>query len=282
MGMVETWESLIKKGGFRYKKPDKSVYDIIPLLKRHKVNKVLDLGCGFGSSTFPLLKLFPQADIIATELALPMLLILKEKLSGKKNASHCQLIQLNAEELDFKENSFDLIVGAAILHHLLNPDKTIRHCQKILKPGGLAIFFEPFEAGMDVLALIFQSILNHKNCRWWFEFTKKRYMKDSLILWQKMKNTHKNNPFFRTVDDKWLFKKSYFEKLASELSFAELTIFRLDQSNQPYTHLANEHFNKNFKAFPLWIKEIFFQYEEWLSDELKDELLTEGCVIFRK
>ena len=45
----------------------------------------------------------------------------------------------------------DLAVGAAILHHILDPAKVLASCHRALKPGGWAIFFEPFEAGNTIV-----------------------------------------------------------------------------------------------------------------------------------
>jgi SAM-dependent methyltransferase len=50
--------------------------------------------------------------------------------------------RMNAEELTFPDQSFDLIVGRAILHHL-DLDKAYRSIARCLKPGGTAVFLEP-------------------------------------------------------------------------------------------------------------------------------------------
>ena len=49
---------------------------------------------------------------------------------------------MNAEALSFADDSFDLIVGRAILHHL-DLDKALPALARVLRPGGTAIFLEP-------------------------------------------------------------------------------------------------------------------------------------------
>ncbi len=49
---------------------------------------------------------------------------------------------MNAESLEFEDNTFDMIVGSAILHHL-DLDKAYAELSRCLKPGGRAVFIEP-------------------------------------------------------------------------------------------------------------------------------------------
>ncbi|MFM7032339.1 MAG: class I SAM-dependent methyltransferase, partial [Bacteroidota bacterium] len=50
--------------------------------------------------------------------------------------------RMNAEILEFEDNTFDIIVGSAILHHL-DLDKAYKELHRCLKPGGKAVFIEP-------------------------------------------------------------------------------------------------------------------------------------------
>lgn len=243
--------------------------------------RILDVGCGFGSTTFPLMKLFPKSQIIASELSLPMLFVLKQKLLHSKNTDQVMLLQLDAEDLDFKENSFDLIVGAAILHHLFEPHKTLKNCVKILKPGGTAIFFEPFQEGTSLMGLIYDRIIHDSRFKW-LDFSLKVYFRHSVWLWGKMKNKNKNSEFFKKLDDKWLFERVYFREYAQKYGFTNLEIYRHDQSSQPFMNLFKNHLAKKIHTIPKWIFETIESYENWLTKEQKDELITEGCVIFKK
>ena len=247
----------------------------------HQRLTILDVGSGFGSATFPLFKLFPKSQIIASELSAAMLLVLKEKLVYHKKRKDCLLLQLNVEDLNFKEDSFNLIVGAAILHHLFRPEKTLRECAKILKPGGIAIFFEPFEEGTSMMALIYEAIIHHGGFKW-LDFSIKYNLRKMVGTWQKMKNKQKNDPFFKKVDDKWLFSKKYFRDYALKYGFKDCIIYRLDKSKKPFTHLAQTHLATKLDRLPKWIFETIKIYENWLSDELKDELILEGCIILKK
>jgi len=49
---------------------------------------------------------------------------------------------MNAEELKFADDYFDIVCGGAILHHL-DLNKALSEIARVLKPDGKAIFVEP-------------------------------------------------------------------------------------------------------------------------------------------
>ena len=51
-------------------------------------------------------------------------------------------ILMDANNLTFEDNTFDIVFGGAILHHL-DIEKTMSHVHRVLKPGGKIIFLEP-------------------------------------------------------------------------------------------------------------------------------------------
>lgn len=57
-------------------------------------------------------------------------------------ADRVTAVRMNAEELSFADDSFDLVVGRAILHHL-DLEKAYASLARVLRPGGTAIFLEP-------------------------------------------------------------------------------------------------------------------------------------------
>jgi SAM-dependent methyltransferase len=53
-----------------------------------------------------------------------------------------RFLHMNAEALDFEDDSFDVVYGDAILHHL-DLHRSISEIGRVLRPGGRAIFSEP-------------------------------------------------------------------------------------------------------------------------------------------
>ena len=243
---------------------------------------ILEIGCGFGSATFPLMRLMPQAKLIASEFSAAMLAELKAKLLQRDMLSRCVLMQLNAEEMQFKKDSFDMIVGAAILHHLFEPEKVLAGCARLLKPGGLAFFFEPFEHGLDMISDIYRLIL--ADTRRFFLGPKRcRYLKDCISIWAKMKNRDKTDPFFNAVDDKWAFNRDHLEGMALRNGFSECIIYSLSKAINPLEELITRHLEgNNIQGMPKWVWSKIHEYEKNVPSQYKTHILTEGCIILRK
>lgn len=49
---------------------------------------------------------------------------------------------MDANELTFEDETFDVVYGGAILHHL-DIERTLNHVHRVLKPGGHILFLEP-------------------------------------------------------------------------------------------------------------------------------------------
>ncbi len=264
-----------------YKEQISKALDIAGFSRREEKLLIFDVGCGFGSTTFPLLELFPKSHVIASDLSLPMLVVLKEMLEKTPDKNRADILQLNAEKLDFKKDSFDLIVGAAVLHHLFDPEKSLKACERILKPGGVAIFFEPFEEGNKIMRLIYKAIIQDRRFKWLHPYDQLVF-RHFVSRWERMSNPDKSNKFFQKIDDKWMFKKSYFSNVAAKYSFRKCVVFRTDGSDSPYSNLLNSHFGSRTKKLPDWVKNTVRDYADFLSGPVKDELLAEGCVILAK
>ena len=176
---------------------------------------LLDIGTGPGTSTIELLNLFPNAHMVSSDLSLEFLVHLKKDLVDNKLDSRCDLLQLNAEELDFDEAQFDFVFGVSVLHHLYNPEKTIEYCAKILKKNGHAIFYEPMKKGYELLYRAYTRILDDEKS---IELIKEqiKFFKDFIEDYELRIITDKSNPVFKKLDDKWFFENTWFEKLAEK------------------------------------------------------------------
>ena len=115
---------------------------------------ILDIGSGSGNSVIPLLDRFPDAFVVATDISPQLLAILRDHvLQRPAYRERIALVCMDASQAPYQRNAFDLAVGAAILHHILEPDRVIDSCEHALRPGGVAVFFEPFEIGHAILRL---------------------------------------------------------------------------------------------------------------------------------
>ncbi|MEC3906951.1 class I SAM-dependent methyltransferase [Tamlana sp. 2201CG12-4] len=108
--------------------------------KRIKPNaqSLLDIGCGAGNYSLKMLGKIPDLHCTLVDLSKPMLDKAKERVSTKTSNS-VEIIQGDIREVDLKENSFDIILAGAVLHHLRDDkdwETTFKKLYNLLKPGG--------------------------------------------------------------------------------------------------------------------------------------------------
>ena len=100
-------------GGYYYHKKfwTKVVKDFKKFYKLTNKSKILDIGCGKGFMVYDLKKLLPKAKIIGIDISKYAI------KNSKKEVKH--LLKLgNAKKLQFKDNTFDLIISINTLHNL--------------------------------------------------------------------------------------------------------------------------------------------------------------------
>jgi tRNA (cmo5U34)-methyltransferase len=78
---------------------------------------ILDIGCGAGNYTLKLLDKVSPSQITLIDLSRPMLDRAVQRISAVSNAKITPR-QGDIRSLDLGENQFDIVVAAAVLHHL--------------------------------------------------------------------------------------------------------------------------------------------------------------------
>ena len=99
---------------------------------------VLDVGCGAGNYTLKLLERVPNLDVTLIDLSRPMLDRAVRRISGATSGAVTPL-QGDVRELALDEQRYDVILAAAVLHHLRGDDEWVSVFTKFhraLKPGG--------------------------------------------------------------------------------------------------------------------------------------------------
>jgi ubiquinone/menaquinone biosynthesis C-methylase UbiE len=107
-----------------------------------KPRRILDLGCGTGSTTLLLKQAFPQAEVIGLDLSPYMLVRAQDK--AYKAGLDIQWVHGNAENTGFTADSFDLVT-ASLLFHETPPTASqaiLTECFRLLKAGGEVIILD--------------------------------------------------------------------------------------------------------------------------------------------
>ncbi|MCK5479727.1 MAG: malonyl-ACP O-methyltransferase BioC [Gammaproteobacteria bacterium] len=104
---------------------------------RLQPRRILDLGAGTGVFSRALRKRYRKADVVALDIALPMLQRVKQR-AGWLRKPGC--ICGDSESLPFADDSFDFIFSNLMLQWCANLEVTFVELRRVLAPGGLLMF----------------------------------------------------------------------------------------------------------------------------------------------
>ncbi len=99
---------------------------------------LLDLGCGAGNYALRLLAELPGLSVDLVDLSRPMLDRAAERVTAA-TSGEVRAFQSDVRELDLEAGRYDVVVAAAMLHHLRTDaewDAVFEAVYRSLKPGG--------------------------------------------------------------------------------------------------------------------------------------------------
>jgi ubiquinone/menaquinone biosynthesis C-methylase UbiE len=115
-------------------------------------HSALEIGAGTGYFTLNLMLAGLVREAVATDISHGMLATLSD--SARSHGLIVRTVRTEAERLPFPDESFDLVFGHAILHHLPDLDASFAEFERVLRPGGTVVFCgEPSHYG-DRLAAV--------------------------------------------------------------------------------------------------------------------------------
>ena len=186
--------------------------------------KIVDLGCTVGHSTLPFAEIFPQAEVHGVDIGEGILRYAHARAEALGHKAHFS--QQDASNLNYEDNSFDLVVSHILLHETSGKamPKIFDECYRILKPGGLMIHADlpPFE-NMDAYT---QLILDNETY-------------------------YNNEPFWgamRDMDQVALAEKAGFKKDQILFDTAPMAIMEFAQAAEYNEDMASEVADRDFVA----------------------------------
>jgi ubiquinone/menaquinone biosynthesis C-methylase UbiE len=98
----------------------------------------LEIGSGTGYFSLNLLQMGTIERLTATDISPGMLQRLSTTAEGL--GLEAETVATEAEELPFEDESFDLVFGHAVLHHIPDLERAFGEFQRVLRPGGVIAF----------------------------------------------------------------------------------------------------------------------------------------------
>lgn len=104
--------------------------------------RALDVGAGTGTGTLALAERFPEAHLVAADLAPEMLQRVQRRAADGLLAERVSTAQIDFNGKLPEWDAFDLVWASASLHELAEPDRTLGALFGVLNPGGMIAVIE--------------------------------------------------------------------------------------------------------------------------------------------
>ena len=247
------------------------------------IRSVLDVGSGCGNTALVAARLMPSAHVIASDISPGLLKILLDSASAE-NLTNLSTWCFDLHQRLFEEQSFDLVIGGSILHHMFDPVVALRNLSLSMRPGSPLLLYEPMEEGAHLMCVVYQALCSEL-----------KHEADQRLLhfFQAMIKDYEHRfgvgvvkPWTSHLDDKWLFNRFYLEDLASQVGLSLEVMHGLagDEglmiSNNVLSTLAASG-NGDLEIPPKML-EILREFDEGISGTIKQRAQPERLIVFRK
>lgn len=117
---------------------------LVELLNPKSDQKFLDVATGTGDVGFAILKKQPKAQVVGIDFSEKMLKIGQNKIESRtqNQESRIQFQVGDAQNLEFKDETFDGVTIAFGIRNVKNREKAISEFYRVLKPGGKLVILE--------------------------------------------------------------------------------------------------------------------------------------------
>ena len=113
--------------------PKKLVSYLIRKFNIENNSKVLDVCCGRGEFINEFINLGLEGHGVD----------INDNAKKHFPALNLKLADLEKDKLPYNDNEFDIVFNKSVVEHFLSPEKIIKECFRVLKPGGIIITMTP-------------------------------------------------------------------------------------------------------------------------------------------
>ena len=110
------------------------------VMKDH--GEAVDLGCGAGQLVIELARKAPGLHISGIDLSEKMIVDASQSAQQAGLKDRVEFRLGNVEQIPFPDQSLDLVISTASLHHWTDPVKVLNEVDRVLKPGGAFYVFD--------------------------------------------------------------------------------------------------------------------------------------------
>jgi len=230
----------------------------------------LEIGAGTGYFSLNLLRQGWLDSVVATDVSPGMLRTLSSSAERLGVSDQLTTVVCDAEQLPFDDDTFDIVFGHAVLHHIPDLEQAFREFRRVLRPGGVVAFAgEPSETG-DRLARLPKRAALAVAPVWRTLMRARKHVGDGPVPWGKDEEA-KLEPYV----DVHAFQPADLEAAARNAGFSDVNV-RGEELAASWFGWANRTLESTAEPIDvpwLWRR---YAYHGYLALQAVDRRLLEG------
>jgi phosphatidylethanolamine/phosphatidyl-N-methylethanolamine N-methyltransferase len=142
--------------------------------------RLLDVGVGTGLA---LPHYGPQLSVTGIDLSREMLDRARERVKRSKASNIEALLEMDAGDLQFPDESFDVAIATYVLTVVPDPAKVVRELARVTKPGGTVLIVNHFSVENGLRGAIEKGLAKHTTKLGW----RPEFPVDTLLVSEKLR-----------------------------------------------------------------------------------------------
>lgn len=98
--------------------------------------RILDAGCGFGTTATMLAKRFPESDVVGIDLSEPLLALAEQEAQAAGVGDRVRFERADVERIPYERDAFDVVLNVQMLHIVEHPMWMLNELERVLAPDG--------------------------------------------------------------------------------------------------------------------------------------------------
>ncbi len=135
---IGEYDGITKIIGITYCLLSDQISQMVVLLKK---GIILDLGTGLGNLAIEMARRFPDSQIFGLDIS-EKIVAQAQMYAQREGLNNIKFKLMDVHNLEFEDNSVDLITSHGSLHHWRNSKKVFTQIYRVLKTGGLGFIVD--------------------------------------------------------------------------------------------------------------------------------------------
>jgi ubiquinone/menaquinone biosynthesis C-methylase UbiE len=128
-------------------------------LRGFQAGRILDAGCGFGTTAIVLAQAFPESEVVGIDLSEPLLELAIQTAQSDGLGERVTFEKADVQQIPYDDNTFDAAINLQMLHIVEKPMAMLNELERVLAPNGWLLLADIRRSWVGLLDKVFRTAL---------------------------------------------------------------------------------------------------------------------------